>query len=179
MSKRVLVLSSSPRKGGNSELLCEQFMAGAQAAGHQSELVRVSDCRINYCSGCGACFNGAKPCPQRDDMAQILAKMMAADVIVLATPVYFYTMSGQLKTLIDRVCARYTEIRNKEFYYIMTAADGSLQATARTIEEFRGFLDCLPGAQEKGIINGCGVWQIGEVKGKPVMQAAFELGRRS
>ena len=179
MSKRVLVLSSSPRKGGNSELLCEQFMAGAQAAGHQSELVRVNGWHINYCSGCGACFNGAKPCPQQDDMAQILAKMVAADVIVLATPVYFYTMSGQLKTLIDRVCARYTEIRNKEFYYIMTAADSSQQATARTIEEFRGFLDCLPGAQEKGIINGCGVWQIGEVKGKPVMQAAFELGRRS
>lgn len=178
MRKQVLAISSSPRKGGNSETLCRQFMAGAQAAGHQAELVLANACKINYCTGCGACLNGARPCPQQDDMAQILEKMIAADVIVLATPVYFYTMSGQLKTLIDRVCARYTEIQDKEFYFIMTAADSDNQAMARTVEEFRGFTACLPGAREKGIIYGSGVWQVGEVKDKPLMQAAFELGRQ-
>lgn len=88
--------------------------------------------------------------------------MIAADVIVMATPVYFYTMSAQMKTLIDRCCARYTEITNKNFYFIVTAAEPSIPAMERTIDGFRGFLDCLEGAREKGIIYGTGVWSVGD-----------------
>ena len=91
-----------------------------------------------------------KPCPQHDDMPDLLQRMIDADVIVLATPVYFYTMNAQMKTLIDRTCSRYTEIRNKEFYFIVTAADTDVSAMQRTIEGFRGFTSCLPGAGRKG-----------------------------
>ena len=104
MAKKVLILSSSPRRGGNSDLLCDRFMAGAQQAGHDVEKIFLRDKKINYCTGCGVCYGGAKPCPQRDDAAEVVGKMIGAEVIVMATPVYFYTLCAQMKTLIDRTC---------------------------------------------------------------------------
>ena len=112
-------------------------------------------------------------------MAEILDRMMAADVLVLATPVYFYTMAAQMKTLIDRVYARYTDVKNKELYYIATAADDRKEALERTMEGFRGFLACLPGAKEKGIIYGAGAWKAGDIKGQPAMQQAYEMGSKA
>ena len=109
-------------------------------------------------------------------MSEVLDKMIAADVIVLATPVYFYTLCAQLKTLIDRTCARYAEIRNKEFYFILAAADTSQQAMTRTVESLRGFTSCLDGAREKGVIYGTGAWNIGEIKNSPAMKQAHEMG---
>ncbi|MGE5457474.1 MAG: flavodoxin family protein, partial [Methanococcaceae archaeon] len=85
MSKKVLVLSASPRKGGNSDLLCDQFMLGAEEAGSQTEKIFLRDTVINYCTGCGTCYNKGNSCPQKDDMAEVLEKMIAADVIVMAT----------------------------------------------------------------------------------------------
>jgi len=177
MEKKVLILSASPRKGGNSDTLCNQFMEGAQQAGHQVEKIFLKEKKINYCTGCGACYNPGNGCSQKDDMANVLDKMIAADVIVMATPVYFYTMNGQMKTLIDRTCARYTEINDKEFYFIVSAADDSKLSMTRTIEEFRGFLYCLEGANEKDIIYGTGAWQVGDIKNRPVMEEAFRLGK--
>jgi multimeric flavodoxin WrbA len=177
MGKKVLIISSSPRRGGNSDLLCDQFISGATESGHNAEKVFLKDKKINYCKACGTCFLGEKSCPQKDDMADILDKMIAADVIVMATPVYFYTMCGQMKTLIDRTVSCYTEIINKSFYFIVAAADSSNTAMERTIEEFRGFTYCLDGAKEKGIIYGTGAWEKGEIIGKPAMKLAFETGK--
>jgi len=177
MAKKVLVLSASPRKNGNSDLLCDQFMKGAQQAGHQAEKIFLKDKKINYCTGCGTCINGKKSCPQKDDMAEVLEKMIASDVIVMATPVYFYTMNAQMKTLIDRTCSRYTEIRDKDFYFIVAAADSSKRAMERALEGFRAFTSCLSGAKEKGIVYGTGAWNIGDIKGKPAMKEAYEMGR--
>ncbi|GAB6978292.1 hypothetical protein JCM17136A_09870 [Phocaeicola sartorii JCM 17136 = DSM 21941] len=103
--------------------------------------------------------------------------MVKADVIVLATPVYFYTMSAQMKTLIDRSCARYTEISNKDFYFIATMAETEANRIERTFESLRGFTDCLEGPREKGTIAAIGVWQKGEVSDKPYMQQAYEMGK--
>ncbi|MCE5228446.1 flavodoxin family protein [bacterium] len=178
MSKKVLVISSSPRKGGNSDLLCDQFIKGAAEAGHEAEKIYFKDKKIGYCTGCGACFNGKK-CSQKDDMAEVLEKMIAADAIVMATPVYFYTMCGQMKTLIDRTCARYAEISNKDFYFIMTAAVSSKPALERTLEGFRGFTSCLTGAKEKGIIYGVGAWKVGDIKTSPAMKQAYEMGKKA
>lgn len=177
MKKNVVILSSSPRRNGNSDLLCDQFASGVLEAGHHVEKIFLHDKMINYCTGCGTCFLGGKSCPQRDDMHEILEKMIAANVIVLATPVYFYTMAAQMKTLIDRTCARYREIENKAFYFIITAADTSKPAMERTIEGFRGFTSCLTGAQEMGIVYGTGAWNKGEIKGQPAMEEAYQLGK--
>ena len=131
-----------------------------------------------YCTGCAACQGNGK-CVRKDDMAQILESMTVADVLVLATPVYFYTMCAQLKTLIDRTAARYTEVTNKEFYFILTAADSRKETLERTVEEFRGFLSCLDGSQEKGIVYGTGAWGIGEIEGSLAMQQAHEMGKNA
>ncbi len=176
MGKNVLVISSSPRRGGNSDLLCDQFVAGTKKAGHDAEKVFLKDKKINYCQGCGVCVGGAQSCPQKDDMGEVLEAMVAADVIVMATPVYFYTMCGQMKTVIDRTCSRYTEIRNKEFYFIVTAADSNERAIERTVEEFRGFTSCLDGSIEKGIVCGTGAWGIGDIKRSEAMKLAYGMG---
>lgn len=175
--KNVLILSASPRKQGNSDLLCDRFAKGAAESGHAVEKVFLADRNIGYCRGCGACGSTHR-CVQKDDMAEILDKMVAADVIVLATPVYFYSMDGQMKTFIDRTVPRYTEIRDKDFYFIMTAADTEKANLERTMEAFRGFTeDCLPGAREAGIIYGVGAWQKGEIKETPSYTQAYEMGK--
>ncbi len=108
-------------------------MRGAAESGNSVEKIRLSEKNIGYCRGCGVC-NTTHKCVQNDDMAEILGKMVNADVIVLATPVYFYTMDAQLKTLIDRTVPRYTEISDKEFYFIATAADTDASMLEKTIE---------------------------------------------
>lgn len=111
-------------------------------------------------------------------MAEILDKMVTADAIVLATPVYFYTMDGQMKTFIDRTVPRYTEITDKDFYFIMTAADtekGNLSPYYGSVPRFTE--DCLAGAREAGIIYGIGSWKVGEIKDTPAYNEAYEMGR--
>lgn len=177
MSKNVLILSGSPRRGGNSDLLCDQFLLGAQGAGHKVEKIRLADLTINYCTGCGACIDTPGKCVQQDDMSTVLEKMIAADVIVMATPVYFYTMNGQMKTLIDRVCPVYTLLRNKDLYFLLAAADEDKEALARTVEGFRGFASCLSGVREKGVVYGTGAWKVGDINGSPAMDQAYQMGK--
>lgn len=177
MSKEILIISSSPRKGGNSDTLCDEFAKGAMAAGHTVERVFLKDKKINYCTGCGLCTEQKGVCSQKDDMAEIGNMIIHANVIVFATPIYFYTMAGQMKTLIDRCCAYYTEITDKDFYYIMTAADTDKDAMRRALIEFDGFVSCLDRVSEKGCIYGIGVWKKGEVDGTVTMKEAYEMGK--
>lgn len=179
MSKNILVLSASFRKGGNSDTLCDEFIKGALESGNNVEKIYLNDYKINFCRGCGVC-NTTHKCVQKDDMEKILDKMVKADVIVMATPVYFYNMNGQMKTLIDRTVPRYEEIKNKDFYFIIAAADNSRQNMQRVLESFRGFTeDCLEGTKEKGVICGIGAWQIGDIKGSTAFKEAYEMGKKA
>lgn len=178
MAKNVLIISASPRRHGNSDLLCDQFQKGAEESGNTVEKIFLKDKKIGYCSGCGYCFEH-HVCSQKDDMAELLEKMIAADVIVLATPVYFYSMDAQMKCFIDRTTPRYEEISNKDFYFILAAADTEKKMMYRTMEAFRGFTeDCLEGAKEAGVIYGVGAYQIGEIKDTPAWQEAYEMGKQ-
>ena len=174
--KKVLILSGSPRKNGNSDTLCDEFMRGAKEAGNEVEKIRVSEKKIDFCHGCYYCQKSGGICAIKDDMADLLQKIIDADVIVLASPVYFYSIDAQLKTVIDRTVARWTEVRDKEFYYIATSADEDKEAQERTIECFRGYADCVEGAVEKGVIYATGVYQKGEILGTPYMKQAYEMG---
>ena len=165
------------KKGGNSDLLCDGFEKGALEAGNEVEKIFLKDKTVHPCTGCSVCSMYGKSCPQKDDAAEIVEKMIVADVIVMATPVYFYTMCGQMKIMIDRCCARYTEITNKEFYFIIAAAENDKSMMERTIDGFRGFLDCLENPQEKGVIYGIGAWKVGEIKDTPYLQEAYEMGK--
>lgn len=176
MSKKVLILSGSPRKDGNSDILCNEFMRGAVESGNEVEKIRVAEKKIGYCKGCYACRNTGV-CIVKDDMAEVMQKIIDADVIVLASPVYFYSIDAQLKALIDRTVCRWTEVKDKEFYYIMTAADSSKASLETTLACFRGYADCVEGAKEMGVIYGTGVYEKGEIKTKKEMSEAYEMGK--
>lgn len=175
MSKKVLILSGSPRKGGNSDLLCDEFMRGAMESGNEVEKIRVAEMNVGYCRACYTCKETGE-CVIKDDMADILQKIIDADVIVLASPVYFYSVDAQLKALIDRTVARWLEVKDKEFYYIMTAADNEKESMETTLACFRGYADCVEGAKEMGVIYGTGVYEKGEVTDKEVMNQAYQMG---
>lgn len=177
MSKKVLILSGSPRKSGNSDLLCDEFMRGAVENGNEVEKIRVAEKKIGYCRACYYCRQSNGVCAIKDDMAEVLQKMIDADVIVLASPIYFYSIDAQLKAFIDRTVARWLEVRDKEFYYIATMADESLTSADTTIACFRGYADCVKGAKEMGIICGAGVYEKGKIIGTPAMKQAYEMGK--
>lgn len=177
MNKNVLILSGSPRKGGNSDLLCDEFLKGAQESGNQVEKIFLRSKKVSPCNACYYCKNDGQ-CAIKDDMAEILDKMQAADVIVMASPIYFYSIDAQMKAVIDRSVARWTNIPNKEFYYIMTAAEDSADVMDCTLECFRGFARCLNGSKEKGVIYGKGVYEAGAIQGMPAMREAYEMGRQ-
>lgn len=179
MSKKVVIISATPRRGGNSEILCAEFLRGATEAGQDAEIISLRDQAIGYCTACDACQRNGGRCVLPDDMAVLLEKLIAADVIVLATPVYFYTMNAQLKTVIDRCYARYTALSDKEFYFLVTAAVGQKDLLERTIESLRGFTACLSGARERGIVYGAGAWNVGDIRKSPAMGQAYELGKQS
>ena len=101
MKKRVLILSTSPRQGGNSDALAASFAEGARSAGHTVSHCSLRDKSLHFCLGCLSCQE-TPGCVLQDDMAEILSQMRTADVLVFATPIYFYEMSGQMKTLLDR-----------------------------------------------------------------------------
>lgn len=151
-------------------------MKGALESGHEVEKIRVQEKNIDYCMACYACRNTGI-CAIKDDMAEIMQKMIDCDVMVLASPVYFYSIDAQLKAVIDRSVARWTEVKNKEFYYIVTAADGELESADTTIACFRGYADCVEGAKEKGIVYGMGTYEKGEVIGTKAMSEAYEMGK--
>ena len=92
--KNILIISSSPRKKGNSQILCEQFKKGAEAKGHQVKIVRIMEQNIGFCRACDGCMRNGGTCVLKDDMAEILGMFRKADVLVLATPVYFYRYRG-------------------------------------------------------------------------------------
>lgn len=175
--KKVLILSGSPRMGGNSDILCDQFAKGAQETGNRVEKIRVADKKIGYCHACYYCRDHAGVCAIKDDMAEVMQKMIDSDVIVLASPVYFYSVDAQLKAVIDRTVARWLEVKNKEFYYIATCADAEKSAASTTLECFRAYADCVQGAKEMGVICGTGVYEKGEIEGTPAYNQAYEMGR--
>ncbi|MCR3761649.1 flavodoxin family protein [Clostridium felsineum] len=173
--KKVLVISASSRKGGNSDTLCDEFIKGVEKSGNCVVKIYVRNYKIGGCNACYACRKTGV-CVQKDDMSDILQRMIDSDVIVMATPVYFYSMNGQMKTLIDRTLPRYSEIKDKDFYFIATAAAGK-GAMERTIDSLRGFTDCLPNSNVKGVIYGAGAWELGDIKGNKAIKEAYEAGK--
>lgn len=176
MPKNILIISSTPRKNGNSAVLCGEFAKGATDAGHNATMLNLREKNIHCCTGCGACYEKGLSCPFNDDMTEIIEKMKAADVIVLATPVYFYSMCGQLKIMIDRTVPVYTELKDKSFYFILTAGDDDINNMKSTVAALNGFCDCLDNASVDGIIYGLGVHKTGEILSNKAMSEAYQAG---
>lgn len=177
MYKKILILSGSPRRNGNSDILCDEFARGASECGNTVEKLRAAEKSVHPCAACYHCRDNGGECIFKDDMAEILQKMIDADVIVLASPVYFYSIDAQLKAVIDRTVARWLEVKNKEFYYIVTMADEDTASADTTLACFRGYADCVEGAVEKGVIIGGGAYEKGDIKGQPAMELAYNMGK--
>lgn len=172
--KSVLILSSSPRKDGNSDILSNRFLEGAKEAGHQVEKIFLSEHKIYFIEGN---YAGPPSFPEDDEADAIVEKMIQADVIVMATPVYYYAMSGQMKTMIDRTFFRFREMKDKEFYYIIAGADNNKEKFQPIVDTFRGFLEALPNPTEKGIIYGTGAYDKGAIKDTPSYDEAYQMGK--
>lgn len=171
--KKIVILSSSPRKMGNSDILCQQFKKGAEEAGNSVEQINLYDKNIGFCRACYACFKTGR-CVLQDDMSEILEKTQSADVIVVATPTYFLTMNGMLKTTIDRFLPKWQDLGGHDVYLIITGHDGK-NGLRLVGEELTKIFENL-GNNIKGIIWGDGVWQKGEVIETSAMHNAYQAG---
>ena len=177
MSKRILIISSSPRKGGNSETLAAAFAKGAQEAGHQVETVFLREKQVGFCKGCFACLKLGH-CVIQDDAVEIAAKMHDADVLVFATPVYYYCVSGQLKTMLDRANPLFgTDYAFTKAYLLATAAEDAPETFEGAEKAVQGWVDCFPRCQLVETIFAGGVNDIGEIAGHPALERAYQAGK--
>ena len=177
MSKKVLIISTSPRKGGNSETLAKEFAKGAQAAGHSVETVCLHDKTIGFCIGCFVCQKTQR-CVIHDDADVIAQKMLTAEVITFATPIYFYEMSGQMKTMLDRSNPLYpSDYAFRDIYLLAAAAEEEESAMDGAIKGLQGWVDCFKNTSLKGVVYGLGVTDRGDITGNPALKEAYELGK--
>lgn len=177
MSKNVIVISTSPRKNGNSEMLADEFVRGAKEAGNNAEKISLYDKTIGFCKGCFSCKKTHK-CIIRDDVESILQKMLAADVVVFATPIYYYEMCGQMKTLLDRCNPMYfSEYSFRDIYLLAPAADDDGGAIDGAVNGLKGWIACFPKTGLAGTVFAGGVNAVGEIKGHPSLKKAYEMGK--
>ena len=171
MSKQVLVLSTSPRKGGNSDALADEFVRGAREAGHSVEKITLYDKTIGFCKGCLACQSAGR-CVIHDDADTIAQAMGRADVLAFATPIYYYGMCGQMKTMLDRANPLFpSDYRFREVYLLAAAAEDG------AVTGLQGWLSCFEKARLAGTVFAGGVTSVGEIQGHAALRQAYELGR--
>ena len=176
--KKVIVISTSLRQGSNSDMLAEQFVEGAQAAGNDVENISLVGKNIQFCKGCMACHKLGR-CAIKDDVNDIMAKVLKADVICWATPIYYYEMSGQMKTLIDRMNAMYEQdYQFRDVYLLTTAAEAEAETPKRAEMGLTGWTDCYPKSRLAATLFCGGVNDAREIEGNPKLQEAYELGKR-
>ena len=176
MSK-VVVLSTSLRAGSNSHALAEQFAAGAKDAGHEVELISLRGKEIKFCIGCFSCQTKGK-CVFKDDVPAIMESVLNADVVCWATPIYYYEMAGQMKTLIDRLNALYPlDYKFRDVYLLTTAAEDEEETPKRAEAGLTGWIDCFPKSRLAGTLFCGGVNDPREIEGNAKLQDAFESGK--
>lgn len=175
--KNVLIISSSLRHGSNSEALANEFARGASDAGHHVEKITLRDKTIHFCQGCLACQKTLR-CVINDDAHAIVEKMHDADVIVFATPIYYYEMSGQLKTLLDRANPLYpSDYRFRDIFMLTSAAEDEPSTPERAVMGLTGWIDCFEKARLAGTVFAGGVNDPNDIEGHPSIEEAYEAGK--
>ena len=174
----ILILAGSPRKGGNTDLLVEAFVKGASQK-HHVEIVSVHDYKVNPCIGCNACVrNGQHTCVQKDDMSLIYEKMRRADMLVIASPVYFYGLSAQLKAVIDRF---HNPIRNsfpvKKMALLLVGADTLPELFDCILTQYQLCLNYFR-LKDAGRVLVRGVKDKGDIQNTNALNEAFDLGEK-
>lgn len=165
--KKIVIVNSSPRTNGNCDILCTEFGRGAMVGGNEVVRFDLKDKNID-------CYREDN---KADDADQIAQEMIASNVIVLATPVYFYNMSGSMKTLIDRMMPYFSSMGGKDFYFILTAAINRKEME-QTVDSLCGFTDSLPDSNLVHVIYGSNVSQKGDVLNHPAFREAYEVAMK-
>lgn len=173
----IVVLQGSPNVSGSTAILVEEFARGARATGHTVERIDVAHLDIRPCTGCVACGYGVRPCVQRDDMAGVLQKILSADMVVFATPLYYYGMAAQLKAVIDRFCSENSAVTGRRLKAALltvawNADDWTFEALVvhyGTIVRYLDMTDC-------GMVLGYGCGTPGMTRASEYPRAAYELG---
>ena len=174
--KKVIVISTSLRRGSNSDMLADKFVEGAKAAGNEVEKISLVGKNIQFCKGCFGCQKLGR-CVINDDVNDIMAKVLKAEVICWATPIYYYEMSGQMKTLIDRMNGMYEQdYKFRDVYMLSTAAEDEADTSTRAEAGMKGWVDCYPKSRMAGTLFCGGVNEAREIVGNSKLPKAFELG---
>jgi len=170
-----VVVNGSPRAKGNTEMLAEAFLRGAWEAGHEGSLINLREKKIAGCLGCQYCFSHDGVCAQKDGMEEILAELDQADMLVLASPIYWFDVTAQTKAVIDRLYAR----GKRGFHFHKTAlllnsgSDGVYEAVLTMYRNICGYLNW----QDQGIITAPNMSYKGAMQDAPALKAAYELGK--
>lgn len=175
--KKVIVISTSLRAGSNSDMLADKFIEGALAAGNEVEKITLSGKNIGFCKGCLACQKLGK-CVIDDDANAIMQKVLEAEVVCWATPIYYYEMSGQMKVLIDRMNAMYSlDYKFRDVYMLSTAAEDEPEVLKRAEAGLTGWIDCYPKSRLAGTLFCGGVDAPRTIRGSVKLQEAYQLGK--
>ena len=177
--KKVLIISTSLRTGSNSEILAKEVAKGAKEKDHKVEFVSLKNKKIAFCKGCLACQKLGK-CAIKDDANKITEKIKKSDVIVWATPVYYYEMSGQMKTVIDRANSLYSSnYKFREVYLVTTSTEDSKDVADRVISSVQGWIDCFDNVKLKKTLSGGGAEGPNDAKNMPkLLKQAYEIGKK-
>lgn len=175
--KKILAISCSPRTGGNSDILMDEFIRGAKSSGNVVEKISLAGKQINFCKGCWGCLKTGQ-CVIDDDAESIVAKMRMADVIVFATPIYYYQMCGQMKTLLDRTNVMYGKKYSfREIYILSTAEASGDYVFENAINGLKGWIRVFHEAELKGMVCAGKVAEKGAIKGNNVLKKAYKMGQ--
>lgn len=177
MNKKVLVISTSLRSKSNSERMAEEFMKGAVATGNQVEFISLAGKEIGFCLGCLTCQQTQK-CIICDDAMEIAEKMKESEVIAFASPIYYYEMTGQMKTLLDRMNPLFpSDYQFRDVYSLTCAADEEENTLDKAVNGLRGWVECFPKAELKGTVFAGGVTGAGEIEGREALIKSYEMGK--
>ena len=177
MSK-VLVITTSLRAKSNTDVLAQRLIAGAKDAGHEVEQISLKGKEIKFCIGCLACQKTQR-CVHRDDAVPIAEQVKNTDTLVFVTPIYYYEMSGQMKTLLDRMNPLYpSDYRFRRVYLLSCAADDAAETPERALNGLQGWIDCFPKAELGGSLFCGGIDAPGAAAGSPeALEKAYEFGK--
>lgn len=174
---KLVILSSSPRINGNSDRLCQELARGAEENGNEVVTLHISQMQIGTCKGCEYCHSHENQCIQKDDMQKVLAILSDADVVAVATPVYYYNVCAQLKLFFDRTYCMYKEFNFKKTIFLATSQAKAQSAMDVPIAGYMGWVRCLPDTTSIGEVTATGVYEMGEIEGHPALKQAYELGK--
>ena len=177
MPKKVIVVSSTPRKGGNSEILAEEFARGAKEAGNVVQFIRVRDLPLRFCTGCLYCQSHGG-CVLQDGMNGLYEEFSSADALAFATPVYYYAVCGQLKTFLDRLNPLFPrENAFRDVYLLAACADEERSAVDGAVKDMKGWIACFEDARLAGVVYGTGAADAGDIKKTAAPQEAYTFGK--